>query len=470
MMRPHIIIYRLAIIIGCLTLAGGLLLTEGMKAGKAEVRKLDACEEYIQNYYRAAIRQQHKHRIPASITLAQGILESSAGKSYLAVEGNNHFGIKCGNWTGDFLYKHDDGRLERFRKYASVEQSFEDHSRFIAERDHYKALFDLKPTDYVGWAHGLKKYGYATDPKYAGKLIELIERYQLHTYDLAKVTSEPIAPSKPKKATSAAAPEKKQTSTERPVKKAVLDPKKEMAVVKKGPGRKPTAHGIKALKKAKPEPDSQKAQKKIAAQGTKETATKKSVALAAKKQAPAAPKADPAKKPAPTQQIAAKKPTDAKPKIAVAKKPAPTKQAAAEKKSATAPKKQVLANAKKPVAPKKVAPQTAAKKPVAAPKKNGKLVASSKKPNATSTTKTANPKRRASQMKKPAVAAVKAKAPVAKTTAKPATKPAPARKTTSSLRRDPKTPQKTSTLRRQNNNERPTVHTARRQRLERRRA
>ena len=121
-MLSHTTIYRIAIIMGCFVLGGGgcLNTTGHLQAGKSEVRKFDACEEYIQNYHQDAIQQQQKHRIPASITLAQGILESGAGKSYLAVEGNNHFGIKCGNWKGDFLYKQDDGRLERFRKYTSA--------------------------------------------------------------------------------------------------------------------------------------------------------------------------------------------------------------------------------------------------------------------------------------------------------------------------------------------------------------
>jgi len=207
-----------------------------MEAGKTEVRNLDACEEYIQAYHLAAIHQQTRHRIPASITLAQGILESSAGKSYLAIQGNNHFGIKCGNWTGDYLYKQDDGRLERFRKYTSVEQSYEDHSHFIADRAHYKSLFELKPTDYVGWAHGLKRCGYASDPKYASKLIELIERYELHAYDLASASSsEPIVSRPARSVSTPSAPAKRSaTSPEvKPERKKPAEPKPAAATYEK---------------------------------------------------------------------------------------------------------------------------------------------------------------------------------------------------------------------------------------------
>ena len=151
------------------------------------------CEEYIRTYYKTAIRQQRKHNIPASIILAQGVLESGAGQSYLALAGNNHFGIKCKNWEGPCICKDDDLKQEAFRKYVRVEESFEDHSRFLTERNHYRSLFKLKPTDYKAWAHGLKKCGYATDPHYAVKLIGLIEKNGLYYFDTtAKETDPPV--------------------------------------------------------------------------------------------------------------------------------------------------------------------------------------------------------------------------------------------------------------------------------------
>lgn len=142
--------------------------------------------EYINKYSSLAVEEMHKYKIPASITLAQGILESGAGQSRLARKGNNHFGIKCGgDWTGPTIREHDDARNECFRKYKSALHSYEDHSRFLAQRPRYKDLFKLSVTDYKGWAHGLRKAGYATDPKYATRLINIIETYDLHKYDKA---------------------------------------------------------------------------------------------------------------------------------------------------------------------------------------------------------------------------------------------------------------------------------------------
>ncbi len=121
---------------------------------------------------------------PASITLAQGLLESRWGQSALATEGNNHFGIKCHNdWKGKTMKVDDDAKGECFRVYDSAEESFQDHSDFLRYRDRYKFLFDLKPTDYKGWAYGLKKAGYATAPTYAESLIKYIEKYKLYEYD-----------------------------------------------------------------------------------------------------------------------------------------------------------------------------------------------------------------------------------------------------------------------------------------------
>lgn len=139
---------------------------------------------YIERYADLAVEEMYRSGVPASITLAQGLLESRYGQSELAVEGNNHFGIKCHNWNGPKMYYDDDKKGECFRKYKSPEESFRDHSDFLRFRDRYKFLFDLEHTDYEGWAHGLKKAGYATDPKYPQKLIRLIEEYELHKFDV----------------------------------------------------------------------------------------------------------------------------------------------------------------------------------------------------------------------------------------------------------------------------------------------
>lgn len=140
--------------------------------------------EYIKEYNDIAIAEMLRYKIPASITLAQGILESNRGKGRLAVKANNHFGIKCHkSWKGRRIYHDDDARQECFRKYDHPLSSFEDHSLFLFGRKRYAALFDLKLTNYKGWARGLKKAGYATDPKYPKKLISLIERYELYRFD-----------------------------------------------------------------------------------------------------------------------------------------------------------------------------------------------------------------------------------------------------------------------------------------------
>lgn len=140
---------------------------------------------YIERYSSLAVEEMYRSGVPASITLAQGLLESRSGLSELAVEANNHFGIKCHNWNGEKMYYDDDRKGECFRKYSSVEESFRDHSDFLRYRDRYKFLFDLEPADYEGWAHGLKKAGYATDSHYPKKLIRLIEEYELYRYDFS---------------------------------------------------------------------------------------------------------------------------------------------------------------------------------------------------------------------------------------------------------------------------------------------
>ncbi|MBR1800943.1 MAG: glucosaminidase domain-containing protein [Bacteroidaceae bacterium] len=139
---------------------------------------------YIENYKDMAIDQMHRYKIPASITLAQGLCESGAGRSRLATEAHNHFGIKVGmNWTGPYIVMSDDRPDDRFRKYRNDAESYEDHSRFLASGQRYRGLFALKVTDYKGWAHGLKRAGYATNPRYAEMLIGVIERYNLQQFD-----------------------------------------------------------------------------------------------------------------------------------------------------------------------------------------------------------------------------------------------------------------------------------------------
>ena len=161
--------------------------------------KKNSPEDYVALYKNDAIREMQLFRVPASITLAQGMLESDNGNSALAVYANNHFGIKCHKeWTGETYTQDDDEKDECFRKYTSAYDSYVDHSEFLKTRPRYAFLFDLKITDYKGWAKGLKDAGYATDPKYADRLIQLIERYKLYEYDKlegkAPVAAEPKKP------------------------------------------------------------------------------------------------------------------------------------------------------------------------------------------------------------------------------------------------------------------------------------
>ncbi|HLT32921.1 MAG TPA: glucosaminidase domain-containing protein, partial [Aquaticitalea sp.] len=143
----------------------------------------NSTEEYIHTYKDIAQEEMRRYKIPASITLAQGILESASGQARLAVEGNNHFGIKCHGWTGGNIYHDDDARQECFRKYRHAKESFEDHSTFLSGRSRYAKLFKLDIDDYEGWAKELRAAGYATDRKYPEKLISLIERFELYKYD-----------------------------------------------------------------------------------------------------------------------------------------------------------------------------------------------------------------------------------------------------------------------------------------------
>ena len=141
-------------------------------------------EEYIETYKDIAMREMRDYKIPASITLAQGILESGAGNSALARDARNHFGIKCHKgWEGETYIMDDDEKNECFRKYDNPEESFKDHSLFLTTRSRYAGLFELDIMDYEGWARGLKAAGYATNPQYAQLLIERIERFELYRYD-----------------------------------------------------------------------------------------------------------------------------------------------------------------------------------------------------------------------------------------------------------------------------------------------
>lgn len=161
----------------------GLLTTVMVKA--QESRDIT----YIRNHALFAVQEMHLYKVPASITLAQGLLETGGGQSRLAEQANNHFGIKCKTeWPADKprIYHDDDARGECFRGYKNAQESYRDHSEFLALRPYYKALFNLDITDYRAWAHGLKKAGYATDPSYASKLISRIEKYNLHQFDRVK--------------------------------------------------------------------------------------------------------------------------------------------------------------------------------------------------------------------------------------------------------------------------------------------
>ncbi|MBR1871677.1 MAG: glucosaminidase domain-containing protein [Bacteroidales bacterium] len=144
-------------------------------------------EQYIATYAPIAVSEMYRTGVPASITLAQGLLESRYGLSSLAKDGNNHFGIKCHDWTGKKMFYDDDRKGECFRVYEDAGESFQDHSDFLRYRDRYKFLFEYSTTDYKSWAYGLKKAGYATDPSYPAKLIKYIEDYKLYEYDKMSV-------------------------------------------------------------------------------------------------------------------------------------------------------------------------------------------------------------------------------------------------------------------------------------------
>ena len=152
--------------------------------------------EYISTWKFVAIEQMKLHGIPASITMAQGILESGNGNSKLAKEGKNHFGIKCHGWEGEKMYLDDDTKDECFRVYADAKDSYLDHSEFLKKYKRYEFLFTYKSTDYKSWAKGLKDAGYATNPRYAENLIKLIEEENLYELDNEKINSQSILISK----------------------------------------------------------------------------------------------------------------------------------------------------------------------------------------------------------------------------------------------------------------------------------
>lgn len=146
--------------------------------------KLISKQEYVDKWSPVAVQEMHLYGIPASITLAQGILESANGNSDLATKGNNHFGIKCHGWDGKKMYKDDDAKDECFRVYGNAEESFRDHSEFLKTYSRYAFLFEYAQDDYKSWAKGLKKAGYATNPKYPDMLIGIIEDLELYEFDL----------------------------------------------------------------------------------------------------------------------------------------------------------------------------------------------------------------------------------------------------------------------------------------------
>lgn len=180
--------YNIRYILAALTLSLACVLPSW-----AQVRTNQLYWNYINQYKGMAVEQMQRYRIPASITLAQGLLESDAGRSTLATKANNHFGIKVSNgWTGPYILRDDDRRNEKFRKYKSARDSYEDHSRFLQGK-RYQSLFQLRITDYKGWAKGLKACGYATSPTYAQQLIRIIEMYNLSQFDNGKVQASMIS-------------------------------------------------------------------------------------------------------------------------------------------------------------------------------------------------------------------------------------------------------------------------------------
>ncbi len=210
--------FRITLILIALALNSHLF----SQSGNSEV-----INEYIETYRELAIAEMQRTGVPAAIKLAQGILETEAGRSNLVMRSNNHFGIKCKSWwTGEKVYHDDDERGECFRKYPSAEDSYRDHSDFLKNAERYSSLFRLDPTDYKGWAHGLKAAGYATNPKYPQILIKYIEQYNLNDYSfiaLGRKAHESMAstaaaepPTTSAKSVSVAPPAVKKTEADKP--------------------------------------------------------------------------------------------------------------------------------------------------------------------------------------------------------------------------------------------------------------
>lgn len=169
------------------------VVTSNPQVDTTPIHTSNKVERYIHQYKNIAIYEMQQHGVPASITLAQGILESGAGAGELTKRANNHFGIKCHDWQGERVYHDDDKKGECFRKYNNPAESFKDHSLFLSGRKRYASLFNLDIKNYKGWAKGLRKAGYATDPRYPSKLIDIIERYNLNQYD-SKIKSTVVLP------------------------------------------------------------------------------------------------------------------------------------------------------------------------------------------------------------------------------------------------------------------------------------
>ncbi|MCQ2330057.1 MAG: glucosaminidase domain-containing protein [Paludibacteraceae bacterium] len=229
------------------------------------ITKSPEYEAYIEAYKQMAISSKERYGIPAAITMAQGLLESSAGKSNLAVECNNHFGIKCGSsWYGETMKKDDDSAEECFRCYASAQASFDDHSEFLMKQ-RYAFLFDYQITDYISWAKGLKQAGYATDPKYPAKLIGLIELYELYKLDGGRnlngseVSTEDVTIDKQSKEVTPSS-----VVTERPVQKSTVEEQHNDLTEPKNSN---TNDGKKITKKVKEEKTAQEA-KEMKREGT----------------------------------------------------------------------------------------------------------------------------------------------------------------------------------------------------------
>jgi len=191
---------------------------------QAQTQTNYTADDYIAKYHDAAVANMVQHKVPASITLAQGLFESGNGNSPLALNANNHFGIKCHEWKGETYHHDDDAPQECFRKYASVQDSYADHAQFLKTRKRYAKCFELDITDYKGWARELKAAGYATLPTYPERIIGLIERYKLYRYDqeaLALMGQKPAENPQPENK-----PEPTPTPTPEPQKKPERKPEK----------------------------------------------------------------------------------------------------------------------------------------------------------------------------------------------------------------------------------------------------